>query len=269
MTAATVAAGVLLVAGVGVRVLGTEDRGPDLTPITREPTATPIVTATPLEGTWRTDTLTVHDLRAALGTDVERHLPAIEDDFDAVSHHIRLTVHRDVLKAVVVHGRRTQEVDAERIEVTGDRLLLRAMDVDGWSTTYRWTIRGDLLTLVFLRTSEGDTDGVPGEAWQRALYTTGPSPGAVTSAGDVRREVLAGEGGAVGDEVGGRALEDDRPPSWPAPGPRSMIQSACAITAWWCSMTITDLPESTSRSSRPSRCSTSARCRPVVGSSRT
>ena len=43
-----------------------------------------------------------------------------------------------------------------------------------------------------------------------------------------------------------------RPPSWPAPGPRSMIQSACAITAWWCSMTITDLPESTSRSSRPS-----------------
>ena len=60
-----------------------------------------------------------------------------------------------------------------------------------------------------------------------------------------------------------------RPPSWPAPGPRSMIQSACAMTAWWCSMTITDLPESTSRSSRPSSCSTSARWRPVVGSSRT
>src|SRR5918993_519522 len=60
-----------------------------------------------------------------------------------------------------------------------------------------------------------------------------------------------------------------RPPSWPAPGPRSMIQSACAMSAWWCSMTMTDLPESTSRSSRPSSCSTSARWRPVVGSSRT
>ena len=35
------------------------------------------------------------------------------------------------------------------------------------------------------------------------------------------------------------------PPSWPAPGPRSMIQSAWAMTAWWCSITITDLPEST------------------------
>ena len=34
-----------------------------------------------------------------------------------------------------------------------------------------------------------------------------------------------------------------------------MIQSACAITAWWCSMTMTDLPASTSRSSRPSSCS--------------
>ena len=33
--------------------------------------------------------------------------------------------------------------------------------------------------------------------------------------------------------------------------------------------TITDLPESTSRSSSPSSCSTSARCSPVVGSSST
>src|SRR5690606_37096133 len=39
-----------------------------------------------------------------------------------------------------------------------------------------------------------------------------------------------------------------RPPSCPAPGPRSMIQSACTMTAWWCSITMTDLPESTSRS---------------------
>ena len=30
-------------------------------------------------------------------------------------------------------------------------------------------------------------------------------------------------------------------------------------------MTMTDLPPSTSRSSRPSSCSTSARCRPLVG----
>ena len=60
-----------------------------------------------------------------------------------------------------------------------------------------------------------------------------------------------------------------RPPSWPAPGPRSMIQSACAITAWWCSITMTDFPESTIRSSSPSSCWRSARCNPVVSSSST
>src|SRR3984893_3415548 len=67
----------------------------------------------------------------------------------------------------------------------------------------------------------------------------------------------------------GRPSNTTRPPSWPAPGPRSMIQSACAITARWCSMMITDFPASTSPSTSPSSCSTSARCRPLVGSAST
>jgi hypothetical protein len=75
--------------------------------------------------------------------------------------------------------------------------------------------------------------------------------------------MLAGESGAGGDEVGGCALEDDPAAVVAGARPRSMIQSACAMTAWWCSMTMTDLPASTSRSSRPSSCSTSARWRPV------
>ena len=62
------------------------------------------------------------------------------------------------------------------------------------------------------------------------------------SASDVGREVLAGEHGSAGEEVRRGALDDGLPPSWPAPGPTTMIQSACAITAWWCSMTMTDLP---------------------------
>src|SRR3984893_4480889 len=36
-----------------------------------------------------------------------------------------------------------------------------------------------------------------------------PAGGRGSVGADVRREVLAGEGGAVGDEVGGRALEND------------------------------------------------------------
>ena len=42
-----------------------------------------------------------------------------------------------------------------------------------------------------------------------------------------------------------------------------------AITVWWCSITMTDLPESTSLSSNASSSSRSARCSPVVGSSST
>ena len=48
------------------------------------------------------------------------------------------------------------------------------------------------------------------------------------SASDVGREVLAGEHGSAGEEVRRGALDDGLPPSWPAPGPTSMIQSACA-----------------------------------------
>src|SRR5699024_6893809 len=67
----------------------------------------------------------------------------------------------------------------------------------------------------------------------------------------------------------GEPWKTTRPPSAPAPGPRSSRWSAWAITAWWCSMTITVFPESTRRSSRASSWSTSARCRPVVGSTST
>ena len=44
--------------------------------------------------------------------------------------------------------------------------------------------------------------------------------------------MLAGPRRPRGDEVGGRALEDDPATVVAAPGPRSMIQSACAMTAW-------------------------------------
>jgi hypothetical protein len=56
------------------------------------------------------------------------------------------------------------------------------------------------------------------------------------SAADAGRKVLAGEGGAGGDEVGGCALEDDPAAvGWWAmtmtDWPRSTIRSACAMTA--------------------------------------
>ena len=59
------------------------------------------------------------------------------------------------------------------------------------------------------------------------------------------------------------------PPPEPPSGPRSMSQSAVLMTSRLCSITITELPASTSLPRTPSSLRMSSKCRPVVGSSRT
>src|SRR6185369_11774872 len=58
------------------------------------------------------------------------------------------------------------------------------------------------------------------------------------------------------------------PPASPPSGPRSITQSAVLMTSRLCSMITTELPCSTSRFNTSSSRSMSAKCRPVVGSSR-
>src|SRR5450830_795032 len=59
-----------------------------------------------------------------------------------------------------------------------------------------------------------------------------------------------------------------RPPLSPPSGPKSMTQSAFLIMSRLCSMTMTVLPLLVSSWRTPTSFSTSAKCRPVVGSSR-
>ena len=63
--------------------------------------------------------------------------------------------------------------------------------------------------------------------------------GKYRSGADVGHEVLAGGVERAATRSAGVPSKTIRPPSWPAPGPRSKIRSACAMTAW-CSMTVTD-----------------------------
>ena len=58
------------------------------------------------------------------------------------------------------------------------------------------------------------------------------------------------------------------PPASPPSGPRSITQSAEAITSSWCSITTTVCPRSASLWRISSKRSISAKCSPVVGSSR-
>ena len=82
-------------------------------------------------------------------------------------------------------------------------------------------------------------------------------------------EVLAGGRLLDRGDLLGRALGDDPAAAEPAGRPGSTIQSAVLITSRLCSMTRTVLPWSTSRWRTWRSFSTSAKCRPVVGSSRT
>src|SRR5579871_5455852 len=72
------------------------------------------------------------------------------------------------------------------------------------------------------RTSSWAAGGAPGSSRRWSANSPSPKPARTTrtteaiglcrrarSGADVRRQVLAGNGGAGGDEVGGRALEDD------------------------------------------------------------
>ena len=81
---------------------------------------------------------------------------------------------------------------------------------------------------------------------------------------EVAAEMGGGVAGAVIDHLFGSASKTTRPPWWPASGPRSMIQSAAAITSRLCSITTSVEPLSTRRSSNAMRRAVSATCRPVV-----
>ena len=66
----------------------------------------------------------------------------------------------------------------------------------------------------------------------------------------------------------GVAVATTLPPLSPPSGPRSMIQSALAITSKLCSIIITAFPFSTSLFRTSNNFCTSTKCSPVVGSSR-
>jgi hypothetical protein len=77
-----------------------------------------------------------------------------------------------------------------------------------------------------------------------------------------------GVAGRVGRHLFRRALPTTVPPPAPPSGPMSMSQSAVLMTSRLCSMTTMVLPASRSWCSTLSSRSMSAKCRPVVGSSR-
>ena len=104
----------------------------------------------------------------------------------------------------------------------------------------------------------------PGRRARRARAGAAPRRAPVRSA----RQRPVTDSAASASDAGGPAATM-RPPSSPAPGPRSITWSAARITSSSCSTTTTVLPASRRAGSRPSSREVSRGCRPAVGSSST
>lgn len=141
---------------------------------TSSPGNTPAPTA-PLEGTWISRPLDADDVRAAanaagapgVATLMLEDLP--DDAFKVVmvvrgsslSTSVRSTGGADIL------------LDQETISTTGQQLELRPFDTPA-VTLHQWVISSGVLTMSLVSTTEESKAGVPGEAWQRLLYTSEP-----------------------------------------------------------------------------------------------
>ena len=68
-----------------------------------------------------------------------------------------------------VEGRTEENADEENVTVSGDRVVMQPMFADG-ENVHTYVLDDDTLRFAFVSTTEGESDGVPGEAWQRLVY---------------------------------------------------------------------------------------------------
>jgi hypothetical protein len=130
--------------------------------------------ASQLEGTWRTDLVTVDDLVRTLR---EHDLAEWVGRFRANSP-VSKTPTSLMLEISdggwdlygAPRGSSREEIDYDaHFEVEGNTVVVTH---EGDSNTYRWSVRGDQLTLEWQKTTYGPNNGIPEEVFQRALYMT-------------------------------------------------------------------------------------------------
>lgn len=178
----TVAAVAALVAGITLAPHG--GSGPE--PAPPAPTPTPTLgdhTSTselpygqePLDGRWQTRPLTRADIAATLrAAGLARFAGDYAATFPKGRFRIQLTSFGGNFLARVHTGDGDRALARAFLHPEGHRLTLSPGTNGFGSTTFRWSVAGDQLTLTFQSTSGPDFDGFPAEVRQRALYTTAP-----------------------------------------------------------------------------------------------
>lgn len=129
-------------------------------------------TASALEGTWRTEPISLTDAEATLrkhglGKWVEKFKtdPPFEGDtvlILEVKDEWDLYGESDGGPRAEIDYDAEYRIDGDTVEVTHST----------GSTKHRWSVDGDRLTLEWLSTTQPPYNGVPDEVYQRALYMT-------------------------------------------------------------------------------------------------
>jgi hypothetical protein len=171
------AAALVAAAAVAAAVVATPDDG-------RESPAPPLTTPSasqdvgtpngPLEGTWTSDEITAEDVRAA-ARDAGRPgiAAAMLDVLPPRPFHVVLLITGTGLnQGFRSSAGETSADDVETILIEGSRVFLRPLNAPGGVNEHTWALEDGVLRLTFVSTTEADTRGVPGEAWQRLLYDT-------------------------------------------------------------------------------------------------
>ncbi len=128
----------------------------------------------PLEGRWTSGPITTADVRAAARAAGRPDVAsAMLDQLPPRPFHITLHVTGTGLN----QGFRSRQGDTtgddvELLEFNGPRVYLRPRNAPGGTNVHTWVVEDGVLRMTFVSTTEADTEGVPGEAWQRLIYDT-------------------------------------------------------------------------------------------------
>jgi hypothetical protein len=173
------AASVVAAAAVAVVAVTVSQRADD-TPSPSEDPTTPATSVgaepNPLDGTWVSEPLTPADVRRAarLAGDAG-DAAAMLDDLPATPFRVVLYINddRSSMHAVFrVAGQPEANADEENVTVSEGRVVMQPMFSDG-ENVHTYALEDGTLRLTFVSTTEGEENGVPGEAWQRLVYDTG------------------------------------------------------------------------------------------------
>jgi hypothetical protein len=176
--AATMVAGVALLAGVGV-VLGQSRSATDqpVGPVgsaTASPTPGHPTAAGPLDGTWALGPVTAAQIRSTLReAGQEAWIRTVVRDLPQPPLRYRLTISKGRADLVLTgaDGERVP-TDQEYLTTKGDQAVLEPLGAIGVNR-FQWALDGDTLRLRLVSSSEAMETIAPNGAFLRALYEVG------------------------------------------------------------------------------------------------